>query len=56
MGGGGPVDVFCGSVGASYDLAPVTLAAYVDTGASAKKLFYDDASTGRLSATVIWRF
>jgi uncharacterized protein (TIGR02001 family) len=45
------------SAGASYDLAPVTLAvSYVDTGAGAKKLFYDDAATGRFTATVIWRF
>jgi uncharacterized protein (TIGR02001 family) len=45
------------SVGVSYDLAPLTLAVtYVDTGAGAKKLFYDEAATGRISATAIWRF
>lgn len=45
------------SAGASYDLAPVTLAvSYIDTGAGAKRLFYDNAATGRFSATVIWRF
>lgn len=45
------------SVGASYNLAPLTLAvSYVDTGAGAKKLLYDNAATGRLTATVIWRF
>jgi uncharacterized protein (TIGR02001 family) len=45
------------SVVASYDLAPVTLTlAYVDTSAAAKELFYDSAATGRVTATVIWRF
>jgi len=45
------------STGASVDLAPVTLAvSYVDTSAGAKRLFYDSASTGRFTATIIWRF
>jgi uncharacterized protein (TIGR02001 family) len=45
------------SVGAAYDLAPVVLAvAYVDTSAGAKRLFYDNAATGRFTGTVIWRF
>jgi uncharacterized protein (TIGR02001 family) len=57
MGGPGGTGYVYWSVGASYDLAPLTLAvSYVDTGAGAKKLFYDNAATGRLSATVIWRF
>jgi uncharacterized protein (TIGR02001 family) len=57
LGGPGGTGYVYWSVGASYDLAPVTLAvSYVDTGAGAKKLFYDDAATGRFSATVIWRF
>jgi uncharacterized protein (TIGR02001 family) len=57
MGGPGGTGFIYWSVGASYDLAPVTLAvSYVDTGAGAKKLFYDEAARGRLSATVIWRF
>jgi uncharacterized protein (TIGR02001 family) len=45
------------SVGASYDLAPVSLAvSYVDTTAGAKTLFYNAAAGGRWIATVIWRF
>ena len=57
MGGPGGTGFIYWSVGASYDLAPVTLAvSYVDTGAGAQKLFYDEAATGRLTATVIWRF
>jgi uncharacterized protein (TIGR02001 family) len=45
------------SVGASYDLAPVSLAlSYVDTSAGAKALFYNTAENGRLTGTVIWRF
>lgn len=45
------------SVGATYNLAPVALAlAYVDTSASAKSLFYQEASGGRWVGTVIWRF
>jgi uncharacterized protein (TIGR02001 family) len=46
-----------GSIGASYDLAPVALAiSYVDTSAAAKRLYYEAAATGRWTATVIWRF
>jgi uncharacterized protein (TIGR02001 family) len=57
LGGPGGTGYVYWSVGAAYDLAPVTLAvSYVDTGAGAKRLFYDDAATGRFSATVIWRF
>ena len=45
------------SVGASYDIAPVTVAlSYVDSGAGAKKLFSGEAATGRFTATVIWHF
>jgi len=45
------------SVGASYDLAPVTLTvSYVDTTAGAKTLFYNAAAAGIWSATIIWRF
>jgi uncharacterized protein (TIGR02001 family) len=45
------------SVGASYDLAPVSLTlSYVDTTAGAKTLFYNAAAAGSWSATVIWRF
>jgi len=56
-GGPGGTGYVYWSAGASYDLAPVTLAvSYIDTGAGAKKLFYGDAATGRFNATVIWRF
>jgi uncharacterized protein (TIGR02001 family) len=45
------------SVGAQYDLAPVSLAvSYVNTTAGAKTLFYNEAERGRVLATVIWRF
>jgi uncharacterized protein (TIGR02001 family) len=45
------------SLGAAYDLAPVTLAiSYVDTTAGAKALFYNAAAGGRWAGTVIWRF
>jgi uncharacterized protein (TIGR02001 family) len=45
------------SIGASYDLAPVSLTlSYVDTTAGAKTLFYNAAAAGSWSATVIWRF
>ena len=45
------------SAGAAYDLAPAYLSlSYVDTSAGAKTLFYNDASTGRWIAAVIWRF
>jgi uncharacterized protein (TIGR02001 family) len=45
------------SVGAQYDLSPVSLAvSYVNTTAGAKTLFYNEAERGRVLATVIWRF
>jgi len=45
------------SVGASYDLAPLSLVlSYVDTSAGAKALFYNAAACGRWTGTVIWRF
>lgn len=45
------------SAGAAYDLAPAYLSlSYVDTTAGAKTLFYNEASTGRWTAAVIWRF
>jgi uncharacterized protein (TIGR02001 family) len=45
------------SLGASYDLAPVTLAvSYVDTSAGAKALFYNTAYGGKWTGTILWRF
>ena len=45
------------SVGAAYDLAPVSLAlSYVNTTAEAKALFYDAAADNRWLGTIIWRF
>jgi uncharacterized protein (TIGR02001 family) len=45
------------SVGAAYDLAPVSLVlSYIDTSAGAKALFYNGAATGRWIGTVVWRF
>jgi hypothetical protein len=45
------------SVGAAYDLAPVSLVlSYVNTAASAKALFYNAAAENRWTGTVIWRF
>lgn len=45
------------SIGAVYDLAPVSLAlSFVDTTAGAKALFYNVAADHRWTATVIWRF
>jgi uncharacterized protein (TIGR02001 family) len=45
------------SVGAAYNLAPVTLVvSYVNTTAGAKALFYNDTADGRWIGTVIWRF
>ncbi|HEX3846347.1 MAG TPA: TorF family putative porin [Steroidobacteraceae bacterium] len=53
--GGGGYGYF--SVGARYDLAPVSLVvSYVNTTAGAKTLFYDEAERGRVLATAIWRF
>jgi uncharacterized protein (TIGR02001 family) len=45
------------SIGAAYEWAPLALAvSYVNTSASAKSLFYDEAARGRWLGTVIWRF
>ena len=45
------------SVGATYDLAPVSLSlSYVNTTSEAKALFYNEAERGRLIATAIFRF
>jgi uncharacterized protein (TIGR02001 family) len=45
------------SVGAAYNIAPVSLVmSYVDTTAAAKALFYNAAAGGRWTGTVIWRF
>jgi uncharacterized protein (TIGR02001 family) len=45
------------SIGAAYDLAPVSLVVtYVNTSAGAKALFYNDAADSRWTGTVIWRF
>jgi uncharacterized protein (TIGR02001 family) len=45
------------SVGAAYDLAPVSLSlSYVRTTAAANTLFYNAAAGGRWTGTIIWRF
>lgn len=45
------------SIGAAYDLAPVSLIlSYVGATAGARTLFYNAAEGGRLTGTVIWRF
>lgn len=45
------------SVGAAYDLAPLSLAlSYVNTTTGAKALFYNAAAVDSWSGTVIWRF
>jgi hypothetical protein len=45
------------SLGAAYDLAPVSLVlSYVDTSAGAKALFYNEAAAHQWMGTVIWRF
>jgi uncharacterized protein (TIGR02001 family) len=45
------------SVGAAYDLAPVSLVlSYVNTTAGAKALFYNGAADGRVIGTIIFRF
>jgi uncharacterized protein (TIGR02001 family) len=45
------------SLGAAYDLAPVTFVlSYVNTAAAAKALFYNAAADNRWSGTIIWRF
>jgi uncharacterized protein (TIGR02001 family) len=57
MSGPGGTGYAYWSVGAAYDWAPVVLAvSYVDTTAGAKRLFYDNAATGRFTGTIIWRF
>ena len=56
-GGPGAADYVYWSVGAAYDIAPVSLVlSYVDTSAGAKALFYNAAASGRWTGTVIWRF
>jgi uncharacterized protein (TIGR02001 family) len=45
------------SLGATYDIAPVTFAvSFVDASRDANLLFYNAAVGGRWSGTVIWRF
>jgi uncharacterized protein (TIGR02001 family) len=45
------------SVGAAYELAPVSLVlSYVNTTTAAKALFYNAAADNRWSGTIIWRF
>jgi uncharacterized protein (TIGR02001 family) len=45
------------SIGAAYDIAPVTLAlSFVGASSEANSLFYNAAVGGRWSATAIWRF
>ena len=45
------------SIGAAYDIAPVSLAVtYVGASSEANLLFYNAAVGGRWSGTVIWRF
>ena len=46
-----------GSVGAAYDLSPVSLVlSFIDTTAGAKTLFYNVSSGPQWTGTVIWRF
>ena len=46
-----------GSVGAAYNLSPVSLVlSFVDTTAGAKTLFYNVPSGPQWTGTVIWRF
>jgi uncharacterized protein (TIGR02001 family) len=57
LSGAGSAGYAYWSVGASYDIAPISLVlSYVDTSAGAKTLFYNAAATGRFTGTVIWRF
>jgi uncharacterized protein (TIGR02001 family) len=57
LAGPGPNGYAFWSVGAAYDLAPVSIAlSYVDATDAAKALFYNAAARGRWTATVIWRF
>ena len=45
------------SIGAVYDLAPVSVVlSYVNTTAAAKALFYNAAADGRWTGTIVWRF
>jgi uncharacterized protein (TIGR02001 family) len=45
------------SLGAVFELAPLSFSlSYVDTAAAATSLYYDAASRGRWTATVLWRF
>lgn len=45
------------SLGADYDLAPLSISVfYVETTAAAKTLFYNEAAHGRWAATLILRF
>jgi len=45
------------SIGAAYDLAPVSFAlSFVGASREANLLFYNAAVGGRFSATIIWRF
>lgn len=46
-----------GSVGAAYDLSPVSLVlSFIDSTAGAKALFYNVPSGRQWTGTVIWRF
>jgi uncharacterized protein (TIGR02001 family) len=57
LGGPSPTGYTYWSVGAAYDLAPVSLVlSYVDATAASRTLFYDSAAGGRWAGTVIWRF
>jgi hypothetical protein len=57
LGGPEPGGYGYWSVGAAYDLAPVSLIlSYVNTTAGAKALFYNAAAHGEWTGTVIWRF
>jgi uncharacterized protein (TIGR02001 family) len=56
-GGEGSSGYAYGSVGAAYDLSPVSLVlSFVDTTAGAKTLFYNIPSGRQWAGTVIWRF
>ncbi len=56
-GGDDPAGYVYWSVGAAYDIAPVSLVlSYVNTTAGAKSLFYNSAADGRLIGTIIFRF
>ena len=56
-GGPDPAGYAYWSVGAAYDLSPVSLSlSYVNTSAAAKALFYNEAAANRWLGTIIWRF